>query len=174
LVASRLTDTTSWVDVVPRIAVAAEPPLEPPEPEPEPEPDDPPLPEELAPLDAPEAAAPEAPPPLRAAPPPEPEPVAPDPVVPDPAVPDPAAPDLLFCSSTVSAFSSASRIAAADGVPAFDFGFEDFFVSVAVFTSQPGGGDGELPRLACTGWLAACAAWLVGVLHAVAGAVDPG
>jgi hypothetical protein len=118
LVASRSTVTTNWFDVVCRIAWAVDAPLEAPEPD-----EDPP------PLDAPVLAEALLDPP----PPPPPPPLMPPPplrlpleVLPEvlPEVPaaeredppaDPPEVERLFFSSSVSALSSASRIACSEG-----------------------------------------------------------
>jgi hypothetical protein len=121
LVASRLTVTTSWVEVVERIAVAADPPLDPepdpPEPEPDPPEPEPPEPEPEPPEPEPDPPEPEPPEPepdetLAAPAPPLPEcPPPPVPVLPgEPPAVFPAAPvpeDAVLCNSSVSALSNA-------------------------------------------------------------------
>jgi hypothetical protein len=135
LVASRSTVTSSWFDVVWRIASADDPadPVPPALPVEEPVPEDP-----LVLVAADEAAppppvAPDAPPLLPAAKPRE-DPAAPEPAAPEPAAPEPAAPepvveerddpldgDSVLRSSSVSACSSASSTASSDGFRLPDF-----------------------------------------------------
>src|SRR5450755_787422 len=122
----------------------AAPPLEPPEADEEPPPLDAPAVLPLAPLVAavpPLAAAPPPPPPPPRLPPPPPlTPLAPA-LVPEPVAEerdDPPAAEPLFFSSRVSAFSSASRIAASEGLrvedlpPVWDVGFGSFSGVVVV------------------------------------------
>lgn len=152
-VASRATVTTSWVEVVCRIAGAVPEPLAPDD-EPlalePPPPDAPPL-DELPPPDAPPPPAP--PPPLEAAPateaPPPPPPTRPlapaEPVAP-PADRPPAPADgdePLFFSSSVSACNSASNAARVVGVFAPGLPLADGLVLVVV----------PLPQLAGVVWV---------------------